>query len=171
MTHDHKCWCWTSSLRTNVVCSQIPMSFSPTLHITVLPQYRLMYRFLSLELISIWVHDLDLWYIAGKNGKWWKSWTDCIPCIYVSCSYKTQNMSAKLVLRYIALNVAYHKKWFFFWNWVFDVFQCSTYRAQTHNLCWPAFFSATSSHNWPAFFSATSSISQKIELKMKLINQ
>ncbi len=33
---------------------------------------------------------------------------------FVSCSYKTRNMSAKLVLRYIALNVAYHKKWWFF---------------------------------------------------------
>ncbi len=29
---------------------------------------------------------------------------------YVSCSYKTRNMSVKLVLRYIALNVACHKK-------------------------------------------------------------
>ena len=29
---------------------------------------------------------------------------------YVSCFYKTRNMSAKLVLRYIAINVAYHKK-------------------------------------------------------------
>ncbi len=47
--------------------------------------------------------------------------------IFVSCSYKTRNMSAKLVLRYIALNVAYHKKWWFFWNWAFDVFQCGTY--------------------------------------------
>ena len=31
-------------------------------------------------------------------------------CLYVSGSYKTRNMSAKLVLRYIAVNVAYHKK-------------------------------------------------------------
>ncbi len=44
---------------------------------------------------------------------WLKLWTREK---YVSCSYKTRNMSAKLVLRYIALNVAYHKKWWFFWN-------------------------------------------------------
>ncbi len=30
--------------------------------------------------------------------------------IYVSCSYKTHNMFEKLVLRYIAFNIAYHKK-------------------------------------------------------------
>ncbi len=36
-------------------------------------------------------------------------------------------MSAKLVLIYIALNVSYHKKWCFFLNLVFDVFQCGTY--------------------------------------------